>query len=109
MRLLAARPYRTLEHDVLTLDTARLIDDLGDTVLLAPYNTGSTAYEPPARGAETFRSISDYPYDEWRAKGRGSRDAIVELVVPRGVDNIRDYVTRVERRRGDQLLEAVRL
>lgn len=109
LRLLSARPYRALEHDVLTLDTSRLIDDYGDTILLAPYNTGSTAYEPPARGAETFQSISDYPYDEWRAKGRGSRDAVVELVVPRGVENIRDHVTRVERRRGDQLLQVVPL
>lgn len=109
LRLLSARPYRALEHDVLTLDTARLIDDYGDAILLAPYNTGSTAYEPPPRGVETFQSISDYPYDEWRARGRGPRDAVVELVVPRGVENIRDYVTRVERRRGDRFLEAVPL
>jgi hypothetical protein len=108
-RLLGARPYRVLEHDVLTLDTSRVVGDYGDAILLAPYNTGSTAYEPPPRGRETFQSVSDYPFDEWRAKGRGSRDAVVELVVPKAVENIRDYVIRVERRRGDQLLEVVPL
>jgi len=108
-RLLGARPYRLLKHDVLTLDTARLVDDYADAILLAPYNTGSTAYEPPPRGWETFQSLSDYPFDEWRARGRGLRDAVVELVVPEAVENIGDYVIRVERRRGDQLLEIVRL
>jgi hypothetical protein len=106
-KLLGARPYRNLEHDVLILDTAHVIEDYADRIYLAPYNTGSTAYEPPRRGRETFRPIEDYPYDEWRANGRGRREAVVEFVVSGGVTNIRDYLIQVERRRGVQLLEVI--
>jgi hypothetical protein len=106
-KLLGARPYRNLEHDVLTLDTTRVLEDYADRIYLAPYNTGTTAYEPPPRGRETFRPIDDYPFHEWRARGRGRRDAVVELVVIGGVTDIREYLIQVERRRGDELLEIV--
>jgi hypothetical protein len=106
-KLLSARPYRNLEHDVLILDTARVIEDYADQIRLAPYNTGTTAYEPPPRGSETFRPIEDYPFEEWRANGRGRREAVVELVVSGRLTNIRDYLIQVERRRGVQLLKVI--
>jgi uncharacterized protein DUF7002 len=107
-RLLSARPYRNREHDVFTLDAAQLVQRYEESIFLAPYNTGSTAYEPPPRGRETFKSIADYPFDEWRAK-RGVRDAVVELVVLGGVADITDFVVSVERRRGAETLEALTL
>jgi hypothetical protein len=105
-RLLTARPYRSLEHDVLTLETSSVVREYDRDIRLAPYNTGTTAYEPPPRGRETFKTIGDYPYDEWRVK-RGKADAIVELVVPGQVSPIVRHVLRVERRRGNALLETL--
>ncbi|MDX6438990.1 MAG: hypothetical protein QOF45_1573 [Gaiellaceae bacterium] len=106
-RLVNARPYRALEHDVLTLDTSQLVDRYRESILLAPYNTGTTAYKPPARGRDTFRPAAEYSYEEWRRKGRDRFDAVVELVIPYAVPDVRDFVMHVERRRGDEVIETI--
>jgi hypothetical protein len=106
-RLVNARPYRHLEHDILTLETQRLVSRYGESILLAPYNTGTTAYEPPPRGANTFLPIADYPYESWRRRRNDRLDAVVELVVPYAVPDVRDCVLRVERQRGDETLALI--
>ncbi|HXW59387.1 MAG TPA: hypothetical protein VEJ23_07910 [Solirubrobacteraceae bacterium] len=96
--LLGAREYRDDEHDVITVDTARLLDRHADRVTLSPINSGATMYKPPPRGRNTFLPIASYPFDE-RRRARGVGNAIVELAVDGGVPDIRDVAVRVERRR----------
>jgi len=94
-RLLRAKAYRSKRHTILEIDTARLIASCGRNVFLTPINTGSTLFSPQPRGLRTFLRIAEYPYDEWRQRRKGSRDAIVELAVRGAVQNIENVVVRV--------------
>jgi len=95
-RLLEARAYRDFPQVVLTVETATLVQAHGERILLSAINSGSTIMRAQPRGKNTFRSISDYPFDEWRKK-RSRRNAVVELVVPGRIDDITDHVIAVHR------------
>ena len=100
LRLLNARPYRGLGHDVLELDTASLIEAYRPAILLSPINSGATRPFPVRRGRNTFLPIGDYPYARWRAtRGRGER--VVELAVEYGVHDISRFVRQTTVMRGD--------
>jgi hypothetical protein len=106
-RLLGARPYRKSVHDVLVFDTAHIVDAYGENIGLTSMNTGATIFpSAPPRGAESFMSIADYPFAR-RRRGRKLEDALVELCVTGGVDNVKDFVIRVERRKGADVIETV--
>ena len=95
-RLLAARAYRETPHLVIELDTAKLLDAHAANVLLSPINSGSTAYNPVPRGAETFSSIEQFPYEYWRRKRGNRRNAVVELTVQYAVPHAIDFITSAE-------------
>ena len=96
--LLNARAYRARAHDVLTLDTAAVLDRHGDTAALASINTGATLYpSAPARGRGTFASVADFDFEEARRR-RGPAEAVVELTVDYAVPDIDGLVLKVERR-----------
>ena len=97
--LLNARGYRNLEHDVLTIDTKALMDAHGDSVWLCHMNSGNTFPMPHARGMETFRRISDFPADK----------VVVEVVVDYSIPDIANYVRKVRRIRGEEVLEELPL
>ncbi|MGI4799363.1 MAG: DUF7002 family protein [Janthinobacterium lividum] len=91
-KLLGARPYRDVEHDVLELDTTRLVAAYHDRITLSRINSGSTIRKAAPRGPDTFRNIADYPI-------RPGRERAVELAVTGGVPDIARFVIRVIRRR----------
>jgi tetratricopeptide (TPR) repeat protein len=106
-RLLGARPYRMSVHDVLVLDTAGIVDAYSDSIRLTSINTGATIFPTaPPRGTESFMTIADFPFTE-RRRGRRLEDTVVELCVIGGVDNVEDFVIRVERRKGADVIETV--
>jgi hypothetical protein len=96
-RLRGAPPYRDREHDILTIDTRRLLEVHSREVELAHLNTGAVhAGAKYSRGSGTFRSISDYP---WLDRVRVARhEPIVELTVPYAVRDVHDLVIDVTRR-----------
>jgi len=104
--LLNARAYRDRQHCVLTVSTRRLMERHANRITLCPINSGSTLYNPPARDANIFYPIADYPFEE-RRRSRGIEGAIAELVVDYSVPDIRDLVISVEHRLQDRVLERV--
>jgi hypothetical protein len=91
-RLRSAPAYRGRPHDVLVLDTARLLDTYADRVELAPINTGAVhAGAKNARGAGTFLKIDEYPWDR-----RPTGELAVELTVPHSVPDVAEYVVEVK-------------
>ncbi len=79
-RLRHAPPYRARSHDVLVLSTEKLLDAHSTDVELSSLNSG--AVHPAAnypRGAETFKSIEDYPWNDRISKS--PLEPIVELTV----------------------------
>jgi len=106
LRLLNGRAYRGRIHDVLTVDTPSLVNDRRAEILLCPYNSGSTLFNAAPRGLDTFQSIEDYPFEEWRSR-RGNNDAVVEVAVRYSVPNAVDYVIRVEQMKGGAVLQTI--
>lgn len=107
LRLLNAGSYRDEVHDVLELQTAALVADYRASITLAPINTGCTKPLPTERGKDTIARIDDYPYAEWKAKGRSRFERVVELAVSPGVPDVEDYVLRVVEMKGDRELRAI--
>ena len=101
--LLNARAYRSREHDVITVETRRLVERDLAHITLAPINTGA-AFSPTAarRGSDTFQTIEDYPFEE-RLRWRGRKDVITELAVAGGVADIEALAMRVETRHRDEV------
>lgn len=96
-RLRNAPPYRRRRHDILTVDTAALLDRYGATVELAHLNTG--AVHPSAnypRGTSTFQPIATYPWQERLAVARG--EPIVELTVPYAVTDVAQFTVDITTR-----------
>lgn len=86
-QLLAARAYRGRHHLVIEVPTERLLERHGEAVRLTPINTGAVLYNPARRGAATFATIEDYPYEE-RRRVRGRREAIAEVAVEHAVPEV---------------------
>jgi hypothetical protein len=90
-RLRNAGAYGSREHDILTIDTAKLVASYGLAIELSPLNSG--AVHPAAnypRGAGTFARILDYPWQQRLAIA--TSEPIVELTIPYAVDDIKDFV-----------------
>jgi hypothetical protein len=102
-RLLGARDYRRLEHDVLTLDSATFVPAYAEAIWLCHMNSGNTWPMPHRRGTEIFRRIPDYPV---KRSGKPIK-TVVELVVDYAVPNIAEYVVEVRRMRGSEILEVI--
>src|SRR2546421_300493 len=65
-------------------------------------NTGATLYPTAsARGSDTFKSIANYPLEEY-VRWRGQADAIVELAVDYEVPRVEEIAIVVERRFRDE-------
>lgn len=103
--LLKARHYRALEHDVLTVDTASLVEARAASIWLCPMNSGNTFPIPHRRGGDTFRRIGDYP----SKKNGQPRKEVVEVVVDYSIPDIARHVIAVRRMRGDQVLRGLPL
>lgn len=101
LRLLTARPYRELEHDVLELDAVALVTAHRTRITLSPINSGATKPFPRARGLDTFLPITDYPYADWRNR-RAAGERVVELCVLDGVPDVERFVRRAAVVRGGQ-------
>lgn len=93
-KLQGAPPYRHRPHDVLVVETAKLLAVYGDRVELSPINSG--AVHPAAnyaRGAGTFSRIADYPWSARRTAAPS--EPIVELTVPYSIPDINAFVVDV--------------
>jgi hypothetical protein len=103
VRLLMARSYRNLEHDVLELDAALVVAAYREQITLSPINSGVTSRFPQHRGKDTFSPIPDYPYARWR-KTRKVGERVVEFAVTGGIPDIERFVRRVVVMRGEEVV-----
>jgi hypothetical protein len=83
--LLRARAYRGRTHTVLTVDSRELLRRHVDRITLSRINSGAAIYQPTPRGADTFRSLSDWPAARRPRSGNLSvpiKEVAVEYCVP---------------------------
>jgi len=102
-RLLSARAYRELNHEVLEVDSKSLLEAYRDKIWFCPINSGCTKPYPHPRDDSTFRRIDDYPYVDWKRK-RSVGERVVELAVDYSVPDIVKFTKRVTLRKGDEEL-----
>lgn len=102
-RLLMAKPYRALEHDVLELDAASVVAAYRARITLSPINSGATRPFPAPRGRDTFLPIDEYPYARWRRQRKAGERA-VELAVTGGLPDVERFVRRVLTMRGKDVV-----
>lgn len=105
LRLLKARQYRHLEHDVLTLDTASLLEQHAADVRLCHMNSGNTFPNPHKRDRGLFKGIEEYPVNTLG----NPKKPVVELTVLRGVPDIARFVVEVRRMRGETVIRQIPL
>jgi hypothetical protein len=105
-RLLEARLYRDRTHLVLSIDTRKFVDRVGDRIRLSPINSGSTLFNAQRRGLQTFSTIEAYPFEYWRRR-RTRPTAIGEVAVVGGIPDIMDVVVDVTRRRGSVVTQTL--
>ena len=101
LRLLNARLYRNRVHDVLTIDTHKLVERHSEHITLASFNTGVSSFgRKYRRGIDTFQSIEDFPM------GTPSSE-VVEVVVDYGVPDIAECTLAVEQWMGAVLQRTI--
>lgn len=103
LRLLGARQYRHLEHDVLTVDTASLVNAHADRIRLCHMNSGNTFPMPHARGLDTFMTIADYPVNR---NGKPLKP-VVEVTVLDHVLDFSNHVRIVRSMKGADVLRTI--
>ena len=92
--MLSAAAYRGMRHDLIVVDTEKLVGAEEERIWLSAMNSGATRPYPWRRGRETFLRIGDFPFEERKRKA-GARGPIAELCVDARVARIKDYVVKV--------------
>lgn len=83
--MMGARPYKNVAHDVLVLDTAKLLKAELDKVWLSPMNSGATIPFSHPRGSGTFQRVDNFDLAA-RLAMAGRNSAIAEVCVDERVD-----------------------
>jgi hypothetical protein len=98
------RSYSQQDHDVLTLDSQRLLALHGEKMVASPINSGSTIHRPAERGRDTFVPLRDCPFTDWRRRCKKKpQEVIAEVTLPYRLDEIEQVALRVESYSGSQL------
>jgi len=106
MKLLNARGYSKLKHDVLSIDTAKFMNSYAAKVWLCHMNSGNTFPLPHRRGVEIFKRIGDYPT---RRRTGGPAKEVVEVVTDYSIPDIAEFVAEVRSFRGKEFLGTIEL
>ena len=93
--MMSARAYEGMRHDLLVVDTARLVETCGKAVRISPMNSGATKPFPHPRDFNLFKKLSDFPFDQ-RLKSHGIAKAVAEVCVLDRVDEIEKIVLDVQ-------------
>lgn len=103
--LLSARLYRDDAHTVITVDTRSLVAAHEDDIELTQVNTGfAQRFSAEPRGQDSLQPIAEFAHPT-RSHASTKVLDVAELAVYRGVRDIREHVTRVERVRDGTVLE----
>lgn len=99
----AAAAYERIDQVVFTLDTAEVVEQFHDAILLCPMNSGATRPMPHPRSISMFKRIDEFDFRMNRPRGR----RVVELTVSHSIPRLRPLIKRVEVWRGGRLRSVV--
>lgn len=99
-KMLNTSLYKDKGHDVVTVDTHRLLERDLERITVSHINTGYAGRAARKRGADTFHRIQD-------CNRAGRKGGIAELTVESRVSNIEEVALSVTRRKGTEVLETI--
>ena len=94
--MLSASAYKEVRHDVLVVDTEKLVELEEANVRLSRMNSGSTKPMAHCRDMDLFKRFEDYPF-ETRRRRYGKEGAVAEVCVVDRVAKIGEVVVEVRR------------
>ena len=98
-KMLTAGSYKNDHHDVLTVDTRKLVERHRDQISLSPINSGAT-FGYAKRGSGTLKGIEAYPAIRRKTD-------VAEVVVDYHVPDVADFTLSVERWMGHDRLQTI--
>ncbi len=99
-RMLNTALYRNNEHDVLILNTRKLLERDSERITISHINTGYAGRSVNMRGMDTFHKIQV-------CRRVRRKSGIAELTVERKVPNIEEVAISVEVRKGSETLRTI--
>lgn len=93
--MLSASAYREVAHDVLVVDTKKLVELEESSIRLSCMNSGCTRPKACHRDMNLFKRLQEYPF-ETRLKEQGRKGAVAEVCVLDRVERIREAVRDVK-------------
>ena len=104
--MLSAKAYEDVSHDVLVVDTRKLVQLECSNIRLSRMNSGCTKPYPHKRDMGLFKEFSDYPFESrWLKYGKAK--AVAEVCVLRGVERIEKAVREVKSGFASELIAAL--
>ncbi|MCY4221153.1 MAG: hypothetical protein OXD35_05795 [Thiotrichales bacterium] len=104
--MIRAQAYKGIEHDVLIINTKKLVQLEESNIRLSWMNSGCTKPRAFPRDMDLFQQLEDYLFEDSR-KRRGLKKAIAEVCVTDRVERIREVVTRVQTGSADEILRSL--
>lgn len=103
--MLEARAYPKVNHDVLLIDTEKLVEMEFQDIRLSRLNSGCTVPFPHERDMDLFKKIPDYPFEKRRKKNLNN--AIAEVCVLTKVEHIHRAVREVKSGFAKEILDTL--
>ena len=104
--MISASAYKRVCHDVLVVDTRKLVRLAAEDIRLSRMNSGSTKPFAHPRDMDLFKRFSEYPFES-RYKKSGKANAVAEVCVLKGVERIADAVLDVKTGLASEILEVL--
>ena len=92
--MISADAYQGMQHDLIVVDTRRLVERKFREIRLSHINSGATRPKAHQRDLGIFKMIDEYLFDD-RKKLYGLRKALAEVCVMGGVRAIKEYAIDV--------------
>lgn len=92
--MIRARANKGMCHDLLVVDTAKLVESRCDNIRLSPMNSGATKPVAHPRRLDLFKRLEDFPFDD-RLKSHQRAKAVAEVCVVGGIRDIGDVVVDI--------------
>ena len=93
-RMINARAYKGKEHDIIVIDSLKLLHPYAEKAWLCHLNSGCTTPYAHPRDRTAFKRLSEYPLEE-RRKKYGIANAVAEIAIDDGVPDIKEAVIKV--------------
>ncbi|MDE2675991.1 MAG: hypothetical protein OXH65_12885 [Paracoccaceae bacterium] len=101
--IISARAYKMVKHDVLIVDTRKLVELEEPNIRLSHMNSGCTTPFAHKRDMSLFKTIEDYPFDR-NKKESGMKSDVAEVCVLDRVDRIREVVVETKHGLAEDIL-----